>query len=213
MAYYGFNANFNSGGFPVNGTGEATFNFTANNGAGNVPESFIGGGSTTLNLAMGDYRARNNTLDRRLTSTVYKDHGSAPGTVTITLPEGAGTYKVWVAAGDADFARADQQLIFQDGVGGSTLLTVSGSTSAGGQFRDANSVQRSSTDWVTYAHGGGSAAAGAATLTFSTAIMHIVIGNASGSGVSCINHVGWELDAGGGGSATGAAAHYYRQLA
>lgn len=197
MTYYALNVNNASGGFPANGTGEGTLDFNNYNNAGSVTDA----GITFTEAGFDSWRARNNSVDRRICSLMYVANSASVATLAITLPEGAGTYKVWLGVGDADFASANQKLVIKDGSGGSTLLTVTGSTTAGAKWFDAanaGSVEYNQTDWVARAKGGASESAGAATLVFSGSTMYIEVGgHASGTGNSGICHVGWEKQASG----------------
>ena len=59
---------------------------------------------------------------------------------------GPGSCVVRLAAGDMGAAQT-QKIVIKDGPGGSTLATVSGAT-VNGDFRDANSVTWTDTNWV-----------------------------------------------------------------
>lgn len=192
MAYYGLNFRASSG-FVTDGTGE-TYVIDSDTG------SFTRGG---ISMALsgtaitGNGRDRNVLNDRRIAGLIFQANGGAVTVLTVTLPDGPGTYNVWVALGDDSSQHTNQQLVIKDNT--TTKLTVAGNMSAAARWLDANSVERTVSTWPTFAKGGASEASGAASVTFSSSSMVLEWGNTTGTSLTVLAHVGWEFVSGGGG--------------
>ncbi len=198
MAYYGLNFRASSG-YVTDGSGE-TYVIDTDSG------SFTRGGiSMTLGgtSISGNGRDRIAIIDRRLAGLVFQANGGAVTTLAITLPDGPGTYNVWVALGDDSSQHTNQKLVIKDNT--TTKLTITGNMSAASRWFDANGVERNSSTWPTFAKGGASEASGAASVAFSSSSMVLEWGNTTGTSLTVLAHVGWEFVSGGGGSAIGAA--------
>lgn len=176
MAYYGINFRADSA-YVTDGAGE-----TYTIGAA-YPETRGGitfGYSSGANFS--GSRDRDNTNDRRIAGLVYSLNSSAADVFQVDLPEGAGTYDIAIALGDAASARGNQLLLIKDG--STTLATIGPtSTSAADRFIDATGVERTDAAWP------GSMAL--LRLTFSGSVMNLHIGNGGGGDVTCMCHVGW----------------------
>lgn len=126
-----------------------------------------------------DYRDRSASLDGRIASFHFQP---ASGRVfRWTLPNGAGTYKVRVLCGDND-APWSHRVVIKDGAGGTTLATISGSTSAG-RWMDATGATG-----ITAANVAADAF-GDITLTFANTVVEFQFGDGSSNPHTFIAHV------------------------
>lgn len=187
MAYHGLNCHAVPT-FVTDGPGETYCSFAYDSGAGTITR-----GGITFNLEGGfDGRDRDNLVDRRLAAILATPNNIAPKYLNITLTEGPGTYKVWIALGDEGFLSIDQRMVISDGPGGTVLKTLTGSTTTGRRWFDANNVVRTLETWPQYAKGGVNEADGAALLTFTGTSMYILLGSATGTSTTTLAHIGWE---------------------
>lgn len=119
---------------------------------------------------------------------IFHANGGSVVTLTVTLPSGAGTYNITTAVGDYSNSQPNQKLVLKDG--GTTLLTITGDTTAPGEFFDATNTLR--TDWPTQA--------ASTQVVFSGSTASVELGNTTGSGNSCLAHIGFEFVSGAVGS-------------
>ena len=93
-------------------------------------------------------RDRNSGNDRRLAGMNFIGNGGSQAWFQLDLPNGAGTYAVHIALGDASYGSGYQYLKITDGNGGSTLLTIddTNGTSAN-HFDDAGGNDRTNATW------------------------------------------------------------------
>lgn len=115
-------------------------------------------------------RDRNSGNDRRLAGTNFWPNNGTQGQFRLDLPNGAGTYTVHLALGDASYAQGYQYLKITDGNGGSTLLTIddTNGTSAN-NFDDAGGTNYTAANWP------GSEAG--VSLTFSGSVLWLLLGS------------------------------------
>lgn len=176
MAYYGINFRADSA-YVTDGAGETyTIGAAYPETRGGITFGYSSG------AILGNSRDRDNTNDRRIAGLVYSLNSSAADVFQVDLPEGAGTYDIAIALGDAASARGNQLLLIKDG--STTLATIGPtSTSAADRFIDATGVERTDAAWP------GSMAL--LRLTFSGSVMNLHIGNGGGGDVTGMCHVGW----------------------
>lgn len=143
-----------------------------------------------------EFRDRSASLDRRIAGMHF---GPAAGrTFRFDLPGGAGTYRVRVLFGDNDIGWS-HQCVIKDGAGGSTLATITGTTSSA-RWLDADG-----TTSITAANVAADAF-GDVELTFTASVAEFVFGNGSSSPHSTIAHIAVEaVSSGSTGTAAGAA--------
>lgn len=194
MAWSGLNFRSTSG-YVSNGTGETHVLVDT------YPTTRSGltfGYTSTTGLVQRD---RSASIDRRIAGMHF---GAAAGrTFRFDLPSGAGTYRVRVLFGDND-AGWSHQCVIKDGAGGSTLATITGTTSSGARWLDADG-----TTTITAANVAADAF-GDIELTFTASLAEFVLGNGTNSPHSTIAHIALEPVAGG--SAIAAISHYYRMM-
>lgn len=180
MAYYGVNFRTTAA-FVTDGTNEVYED-------GSYPYPWTHGVLTHgRGSVVPSYRDRVNTNDRRIAGMNYNAAGS-PFQETIDLPDGAGDYDIWLAAGDASSVM-QCHVILKDGA--TTLATITGTPSASNNFIDANGVNRSAATWPTYAYGGASAATGARRITMTGTALTVIVAT-GGSGNIAIAHIGFQ---------------------
>lgn len=145
----------------------------------------------------GDYAASSRDRDAgqpaKLAGVIFAPNGGPVRTFVVALPDGAGTYNVRLALGDAGSIQTNQKVVIKDG--GTIRATLTAASTEVGQFVDATGVDRGFT-WTSDNQ--------PAQWQFSTGNLTIELGN-TGSGTSTIAALGWEL-AGGAQALAGAAA-------
>lgn len=129
------------------------------------------------------------TGDSRLAGLLQRANGGSVAILSVSLPDGPGVYNVRLSVGDYGNPQTNQKVVVKDG--GTSLITVTGDTSAAGRFFDATGVERTDATWP------GSNAS--AQVTFSGSTATVELGNTTGSGNSCLTHVAFEFVSGGGG--------------
>jgi len=191
MAWSGLNFRATSG-YVSNGTGETHVL------SDSYPTTRDGLTFGYTSLTGVDYRDRSASIDRRIAGMHF---GPAAGrTFRFDLPGGAGTYRVRVLFGDND-AGWGHQCVIKDGGGGTTLATITGTTSSA-RWLDADG-----TTSITAANVA-SDAFGDVELTFSASLAEFVLGNGSSSPHSTIAHIAVEQVSGGGSSIAPIAAQH-----
>lgn len=195
MAYAGINFRETSG-FISDGTGETYCIEDAYTG------SVIRGGLTFgwTGLPPGNSRDRNAGIDRRLAGINYVSNGSAAVPFRVNLPDGAGTYDIWLSLGDNNAAHSYKCVVKDN----STTVATIGPTTTGSSDRyvDAVDTIRTSTTMPDFLNGGASEASGKITVSISSGILILDVGDPSGSDLTSITHLSWNKVGGGGSSTT-----------
>lgn len=143
------------------------------------PVAFGGGNhGWTDNNAIANGRNRDSGVDPRLAGLMFV---GAPGTSAFRfdLPDGAGTYSIQLAMGDATAGQTGQQIQVKDGIGGTPLIDISGDTTAGQWIGANNTLYPSSAAWAAanIVNGGGAAQV---NVNFATAVCQVLL-TATGS--------------------------------
>lgn len=128
--------------------------------------------------------------DVRQAGIIFNANGGAVATLSVSLPSGPGIYNVRLSVGDFSNAQSNQKVVVKDG--GTTLITVTGDTSAAGRFLDATSAELTDFAWP------GSNTA--VQVTFSGSTASVEVGNTTGSGNTCLSHVAFEFVSAAGGT-------------
>jgi hypothetical protein len=89
-------------------------------------------------------RDRSSSVDRRLAGIVFQANDGTTRDFTITLPDGAGTYEIGLALGDASNAMPDIRAELLDNT--TSFAVITGAT-ASGEFLDATGVVRTAAAW------------------------------------------------------------------
>lgn len=153
-----------------------------------VAKVYSGSGYGYVSLTNLNTRSRSAAIDRRIAGCHYPT-GAATVEWKVDLPDGPGTYNVWILLGD-NAAGWNHTCVVKDGA--TTLTTITGATAtarwldgAGTNNRTAANIAADTFDSI--------------ELTFSGATAHFVLGNGVATG-SFLAHVAFELVSGGGSS-------------
>lgn len=182
MAFLGINFRATSG-YVTNGTDET-------HSLGETYPTTRGGLTFGFSSsAAANARDRNSGIDRRLAGMVGQPNASGTNDFRLDLPGGAGTYRIKLALGDAEFGQNHRCLIL-DGTGGSTLATINNATLTGQWVDAGNTVRFSASGWVT----------DNATIELTFTANHLVLrlgSHSSGSSSTTISHLAIEQVGGG----------------
>lgn len=186
MAFYGINCRA-SNGFVTDGANDSPSigSTTPVTGPGGHQHSWDTDKTTS---GANQVRDRSTGVGPRLAGIAFQPNGGSVSTLTVSLPDGAGVYNVRLAVGDASGAQICKVVVKS---GGTTLITVNGTTSAAGRWFDSDGVEYTDATWPS---------SSPAQVTFSGATATIEVGDTGGSGNSALSHVAFEFVSGGGAS-------------
>lgn len=131
-------------------------------------------------------RDRNASVDPRIAGLVFQPAGSTVD-FRLDLPE-TGTYRIRAAFGDTDNAQ-EHSVIFKDDT--TSFATISKVSTSAGQHLDATGTAYSSANWPT--------SNSYIQHTFTSTILRLTLSAADAGAATCIQHLSFELQAGGGG--------------
>ena len=150
-----------------------------------VAKVYSGSGYGYVSLTGLNTRSRSAAIDRRIAGCHYPGSGTIEWKVD--LPDGPGTYNVWLLLGD-NASGWNHQCVIKDGA--TTLTTITGTTAtarwldgAGTNNRTAANIAAGTFDSI--------------ELTFAGSTAHFELGGAAGSPNSFIAHVAFEIVPGG----------------
>jgi len=196
MARTGYNFR-STAAYVTDGSGESVINAEE---AGSVSFVYPAGpdGSGYVSTTGLVYRNRSTGIDRRIAGAHYPN-GTGTAEFKVDLPDGPGTYNVWVLMGD-NSAGWNHQCVIKDGA--TTLTTLTGTTATarwldtgGTATRTAANIAADTFDPL--------------ELTFSGGTAHFVLGNGVGTG-SFLAQIAFEATGGGGSSSAPISLNYNR---
>lgn len=147
---------------------------------------FLGGISGSGGLILRD---RSPTIDHRICGFAGPTGTSTGGVVDfqfdLSTMGGAGTYNIWIGAGDNNYAAPCKVEVFESNGTTSKGVLINGNTGSPGNFFDAAGNIWSAANWP--ANGSEDQGTNKAVITFSSTVAIFRIGDGAGNGV--ISHI------------------------